>query len=61
MAEDLARQTQLQGVMLTTLKGNHGACKFYEAKGYVPSALDPTLVAPERASEFDYRILVKLF
>ena len=44
-----------------TLKGNHGSCKFYEAKGYVPSGLDPTLLAPERASEFDYRILVKLF
>ncbi|UPQ97875.1 N-acetyltransferase [Chloropicon primus] len=57
----LAERTEMQGVMLTTLKCNEGACRFYEREGFTPSVIDPTVVCPERAAEFDYRILARLF
>lgn len=61
MSTLLARQTGMQGVMLTTLKANEGACRFYKREGFTPSTMDPGVVSPERAEDFDYRILVKLF
>ena len=61
LSESLAKWTGVEGVMLTTLKRNVGACKFYEAQEYFPSAIDPSLMFPDQADRFHYRILAKLF
>ena len=59
MSEHLASRTRVRKVMLTVLKRNAAACKFYAKWDYVPSKIDPTFMFPRDEKRYDYRILEK--
>lgn len=42
LSELLASETGMEGVMLTALKCNEGASRFYARENYFPSTIDPT-------------------
>jgi ribosomal protein S18 acetylase RimI-like enzyme len=60
LAEALAKETAMDGVCLTALKGNIPAMKFYQKLEYVAASFDPSVMFPQDADKFGYVIFTKL-
>ncbi|RKP08043.1 acyl-CoA N-acyltransferase [Thamnocephalis sphaerospora] len=56
--ERIGQAWQMSKVMLTVLKGNKDAIKFYKALGYAPDEISPDQILPKyRAKRYNYYIL----